>query len=102
MSKTTRGLKIVLMCVMNPHRVFLAFVSGMAIFGCWLSEKLDDGARAVGSFASKRREQWPIIGRRIANSLSEEYKAEQDSQRKEQSRRSCEAILPASQRSNQK
>lgn len=102
MSKLTRGLKIALMCAINPHRVFLSIVYSMAMLGCWLSEKLDDGARVIGSFASERRERWPIIGRRIADSLSDEYAAEQENQRREQSRRSCEAILPASQRSNKK
>ncbi|EBQ5894012.1 hypothetical protein CSM57_22875 [Salmonella enterica subsp. enterica serovar Infantis] len=98
MSKVSRGMKISLIFILNPHRIFLASAVWLSYFVCWLADKLDDFARWLENFANARFESWPLIGERMSDELNRYYA----DKRKEKSRRASEAIIPASQRSNQK
>ncbi|EBG0560892.1 hypothetical protein AAFW96_15355 [Salmonella enterica] len=98
MSKVSRGMKISLIFILNPHRIFLASAVWLPDFVYWLADKLDDFARWLENFANARFESWPLIGERMSDELNRYYA----DKRKEKSRRASEAIIPASQRSNQK
>ncbi|EDD4841677.1 TPA_asm: hypothetical protein G0L48_12065 [Salmonella enterica subsp. enterica serovar Typhimurium] len=98
MSKVSRGMKISLIFILNPHRIFLASAVWLPYFVYWLADKLDDFARWLENFANARFESWPLIGERMSDELNRYYA----DKRKEKSRRASEAIIPASQRSNQK
>ncbi|ECE3295242.1 hypothetical protein C3509_24735 [Salmonella enterica] len=98
MSKVSRGMKISLIFILNPHRIFLASAVCLSDFVYWLADKLDDFARWLENFANARFESWPLIGERMSDELNRYYA----DKRKEKSRRASEAIIPASQRSNQK
>ncbi|EDW8799690.1 hypothetical protein A5606_003149 [Salmonella enterica subsp. enterica serovar Oakland] len=98
MSKVSRGMKISLIFILNPHRIFLALAVWLSYFVYWLADKLDDFARWLENFANARFESWPLIGERMSDELNRYYA----DKRKEKSRRASEAIIPASQRSNQK
>lgn len=98
MSKVSRGMKISLIFILNPHRIFLASTVWLSYFVYWLADKLDDFARWLENFANARFESWPLIGERMSDELNRYYA----DKRKEKSRRASEAIIPASQRSNQK
>ncbi|EAY5073168.1 hypothetical protein KR64_22660 [Salmonella enterica] len=98
MSKVSRGMKISLIFILNPHRIFLASAVLLSDFVYWLADKLDDFARWLENFANARFESWPLIGERMSDELNRYYA----DKRKEKSRRASEAIIPASQRSNQK
>ncbi|EOY8195408.1 hypothetical protein ACQEOH_004265, partial [Shigella flexneri] len=63
-----------------------------------LADKLDDFAKWLENFANARFESWPLIGEKMSDELNRYYA----DKRKEKSRRASEAIIPASQRSNQK
>ncbi|EAA3444936.1 hypothetical protein DPO94_24925 [Salmonella enterica subsp. enterica serovar Emek] len=98
MSKVSRGMKISLIFILNPHRIFLALAVWLSYFVYWLADKLDDFAGWLENFANARFESWPLIGERMSDELNRYYA----DKRKEKSRRASEAIIPASQRSNQK
>ncbi|EBP0013224.1 hypothetical protein HX37_21045 [Salmonella enterica] len=98
MSKVSRGMKISLIFILNPHRIFLASAVWLSDFIYWLTDKLDDFARWLENFANARFESWPLIGERMSDELNRYYA----DKRKEKSGRASEAIIPASQRSNQK
>ncbi|EBK5909015.1 hypothetical protein OGT34_005275 [Salmonella enterica] len=98
MSKVSRGMKISLIFILNPHRIFLASTVLLSYFVYWLADKFDDFAGWLENFANARFKSWPLLGERMSDELNQYY-AEKS---KEQSRRASEAIIPASQRSNQK
>ncbi|EBR6468147.1 hypothetical protein CAI84_10980 [Salmonella enterica] len=98
MNKVSRGMKISLIFILKPHRIFLASAVWLSDFVYWLADKLDDFARWLENFANARFESWPIIGERMSDELNRYYA----DKRKEKSRRESEAIISASQRSNQK
>nr|EGO0138606.1 hypothetical protein [Salmonella enterica] len=98
MSKVSRGMKISLIFILNPHRIFLASVVLLSYFVYWLADKLDDFARWLENFANARFKSWPLLGEGMSDELNRYYA----DKRKEKSGRASEAIIPASQRSNQK
>lgn len=42
MSKVSRGMKISLIFILNPHRIFLASAVWLSYFVYWLADKFDD------------------------------------------------------------
>lgn len=44
MSKVSRGMKISLIFILNPHRIFLASAVLLSYFVYWLADKFDDFA----------------------------------------------------------
>lgn len=73
MSKVSRGMKISLIFILNPHRIFLASVVWLSDFVYWLADKLDDFARWLENFANARFESWPLIGERMSDELNRYY-----------------------------
>ncbi|EJP6757632.1 hypothetical protein NVT07_004683, partial [Salmonella enterica] len=88
MSKVSRGMKISLIFILNPHRIFLALAVWLSYFVYWLADKLDDFAGWLENFANARFESWPLIGERMSDELNRYYA----DKRKEKSRRASEAI----------
>lgn len=96
MSKFNRGAKLTLLFLLNPHRFALALSFMAADCIGWVAEKLEGVSRWLEDRSDLLLSKSPLFGEEISSSLENDYREE----RKENNRRACEAILPASQRSD--
>ncbi|WP_348265554.1 hypothetical protein, partial [Salmonella enterica] len=76
------GMKISLIFILNPHRIFFASAVWLSDFVYGLADKLHDFARWLENFANARFESWPLIGERMYDELKSYYA----DKRKEKSR----------------
>ncbi|AUM41334.1 hypothetical protein PPR26_003091 [Salmonella enterica] len=73
MSKVSRGMKISLIFILNPHRIFLASAVLLSYFVYWLADKFDDFAGWPENFANVRFKSWPLIGEGMSDELNQYY-----------------------------
>ncbi|MCW2477729.1 hypothetical protein [Candidatus Symbiopectobacterium sp. NZEC135] len=98
MSELKRGMLILALCLMNPHRVAISLMTTSSRWVYRLAENLDDAARWLDYTGDELCNKTPLFGKKLLDRLNADF----EEKRKEENRRACEAILPASQRSNQK